>query len=506
MQMAREAMFVIAVATAGCAQLFGIDETSAPADAPVPVTPTMSLQVERISIGSSLVPAPEVLTGTNATYFIEDASEPSGLRRVQPVLASTKDRWTADIPDDTRASVEFTLPGEINPFPRLFAFPARTIKAHNGVFEHPAMTDAPAGGAFAARLTLPSGYASGQYFRLYVAGPWVEHTFAAGELPSVDTGATQIAATIPYNTTGFPSMVGRRPTPKLTAQDQVVALRYVGNDLTAAGIVQPFEQTGGTDMVTATLATVPHAPLDVTITPMASATRLAGTSPPLPTVSMAWYVTASPAWKLASNIGPILNAIGIAPTDAPKVTAMYGNPFDSLGWTSLFSWIANRYRTYMVPSFNLPLNLYAGLYEFDLVAPGLNLDHPAGLPVLVSINKTPLNADGLSITLDPTKAVELSLVADRATNLHYQWNVYEVIGNTPMQPTSLEYKVAYVALSTETSVKIPGDAFAAGKVYMIRAHCIQGGYPSFTTGDLTVRDVPYALGFLDAGVFTVKAP
>jgi hypothetical protein len=159
----------------------------------------------------------------------------------------------------------------------------------------------------------------------------------------------------------------------------------------------------------------------------------------------------------------------------------------------------------MVPAFNLPLTLYAGLHHYDDVAPGLTLDHPAGLPVQVSINKTPLTADGMTITLDPTKSVELDLVAYPTTNLFYQWNVYEVVGNMPT-PTALELRVAYVALSTETSVRIPGDVFAPDKVYMIRAHCIVGGYPSFSTGDLTVRDVPYALGFFDAGVFTVKAP
>ena len=159
-----------------------------------------------------------------------------------------------------------------------------------------------------------------------------------------------------------------------------------------------------------------------------------------------------------------------------------------------------------MPKFNLALTLYAGLNHLDDVAPGLVMDQPAGLPVLVSINKTALNADGLSITLDPAKSVELSLVADRATNLFYQWNIYEVVPNAAMPPTALDYKVAYVALSNETTVKVPNDIFVAGKVYMIRAHCVQGGFPSFSTGDLQNRDVPYAVGYLDAGVFTVAAP
>jgi hypothetical protein len=98
------------------------------------------------------------------------------------------------------------------------------------------------------------------------------------------------------------------------------------------------------------------------------------------------------------------------------------------------------------------------------------------------------------------------LVADRPTNLFYQWNVYELVPNAAMPPTALARKVVYAALGTETTITIPNDVFVAGKIYTIRAHCVQGGYPGFSTGDLQDRDVPYAVGYLDSGVFTVAAP
>ncbi len=500
--MTRAAVLVIAVATAGCAQLFGIDETSGPDAAPP--TPFVQLQLDRISIGSTLVRAPQDLSGQAASFYVADASEPSGLRKLQGVLGDTKDRWTADIPEGTRAAIEFTVP-EQNPFRRMYAFAPRSISSLYGVYEHPNMVDAPANGTFNVQLTLPSAYAANEFFRLYVVGPWVQHTFAAAELPAPGLGATTIGpVSIAYDNTAFPPIAVTRPTPQLTTQDQIVALRYVGNDLTAAGRVTPFEQTGGADPVTATLAAVPHAPLDVKIDPATTAMRLAGTSPPVTTLSMAWSVVAAPAWNLANNTGPVLNAVSVAATDPQMVTAQFGNPFTDLGWTSLFTWSANRSRTYTVPAFNLWLTLYAGMNNLDDLQPGLVMDQPAGVPVLVSVNKTPLNADGLTITLDPAKSVELSLVADKPMNLYYQWNVYEVVPN--MANTALEYRVQYVALSDETSVNVPNDIFAAGKVYMIRAHCIQGGFPSFSTGDLQDRDVPYAVGYLDAGVFTVAAP
>jgi hypothetical protein len=154
----------------------------------------------------------------------------------------------------------------------------------------------------------------------------------------------------------------------------------------------------------------------------------------------------------------------------------------------------------------LPVTLYAGLNEVDVVSSGLVLSQAAGLPVLVSINKIPLNIDGLSITLDPTQSVELALVADRPANTYYQWNIYELVPNGAMPPTALDYKIAYAALSTETTVRIPHGVLAAGKVYTIRAHCVQGGFPAFDSGDLRERDVPHAIGYLDSGVFTVTAP
>ena len=161
--MARVAVLIIAFVAAGCAQLFGIEETTATPDATA--TPMMSLQFDRVSIGAMVVRAPLDLTGQTATYLIEDLSQPNGFRRVLATLSDTKDRWTAEIPEGTAANVEFTVP-ELNPYRRLFALPARTVSTLHGLYEHPSTVDAPTSGIFSARLALPSGYASNEFFRL----------------------------------------------------------------------------------------------------------------------------------------------------------------------------------------------------------------------------------------------------------------------------------------------------------------------------------------------------
>jgi hypothetical protein len=61
----------------------------------------------------------------------------------------------------------------------------------------------------------------------------------------------------------------------------------------------------------------------------------------------------------------------------------------------------------------------------------------------------------------------------------------------------------YAALAVDKQVTIPNDVLVAGKVYQMRAHAIQGGYPSFAEGNLWNRNLPYSIAYLDAGVFTV---
>ncbi|HSD89935.1 MAG TPA: hypothetical protein VLB44_20530, partial [Kofleriaceae bacterium] len=84
--------------------------------------------------------------------------------------------------------------------------------------------------------------------------------------------------------------------------------------------------------------------------------------------------------------------------------------------------------------------------------------------------------------------------------------IYEIVPNAAMAPTALDYKIAYAAYSLSSTVTIPHDVLVAGKMYTIRAHCIQGGYPMISTGNLQERDLPLSIGYLDSGAFTVAAP
>src|SRR5689334_22132652 len=140
----------------GCAQLFGIDETtrnSAPA----------SLTVQRASIGARIVYAPQDLSASKATFLVPDEADPAGLARVAATEVEPG-RWTAPI---TRAAPTlFDLPDFPKPIPRLFDFPQREVKTLFPVLEHPNAQAAPMGAALTVNVTLDAPVAGGERFEL----------------------------------------------------------------------------------------------------------------------------------------------------------------------------------------------------------------------------------------------------------------------------------------------------------------------------------------------------
>lgn len=484
---------------AGCAQILGIDNTSAPPDAALP--PGATLRLETVSYGAALSTMPMPLTGQRAAYYIDDDVETSGLRTIPATLDG--DLWRAELPDGVPAAVEFSNP--YDSAPRLYALPSRDLTIQYGLYGRFMPDPAPPNATLNVTLTLPTGYASGESFSLYAIGPWASHSQTEG-LPLVDSSATTIGPVdVAYDMTTFPSPVGKSPTPRITAGDTLVALRYAGPTLTAAGQAASFEQTGN-DAINVTLSDNPLSALDVTVNPMSIATRLSMTSPANTSLGMSWNVSAGSGWKYAAA-GVVLTSGSLVPTETMStITSSYGNPFGGLGWDAVLSLGTNRQRTFTPPALALPVTLYAGLNQFIAPTAGAMLDMPVGLPVLVLVNEMPLTSDGLLVTLDPNKAITLSLVADRTVNTIYQFNVYELVPNAAMPPTALERKTSYVAIGTAPEIKVPAGTLATGKTYTIRAHCLSGGFADIATGDLSQRDLPLSIGYLESGVFTVAAP
>src|SRR5689334_21553452 len=90
----------------GCAQLFGIDETTrGGGDDGSP--PSSSLTIQRVSIGAHLVYAPQDLAGLMGTYLVPDEAAAGAVTRVAATPAEPG-QWTA--PVAAAAPVFFDLP------------------------------------------------------------------------------------------------------------------------------------------------------------------------------------------------------------------------------------------------------------------------------------------------------------------------------------------------------------------------------------------------------------
>ena len=82
-------------------------------------------------------------------------------------------------------------------------------------------------------------------------------------------------------------------------------------------------------------------------------------------------------------------------------------------------------RTFMFMG-TLPLGLSAQLYAVAEPSASLSFDMPAGLPVNIRINQTPLSTDGMMVTLDLTKPVVIEALTDKPNATLYLATVYEV--------------------------------------------------------------------------------
>jgi hypothetical protein len=500
----------LAVVGSGCAQLLGLDTTTGgggSAVAPDAPPGTVNLEVTRLSIGASVTSAPQDVTGLAvASWLVPDPSDSTQLMRVAGKQVAT-DTWEATIADGN-PPVEFTLGSDYpTQYRRLIALPQRNIKFLYGIYEHPDPVAIPTPpDSFTVNMTLVSPYATGDAFYVEAIGGWGYHPFNGAELPAPDMGLTAISAPetySPYDGTtgaGFVPWSGR-PLNALTTGDTLVGLQYDGNQLIGAGEFPAFAE-GSASTISETMVAVAAVPLDVMVNPATVNQRLQATRPAGGGVAMSWAAVAAPGYATASGLGPTLNSAVVAATDTGAITAPYGNPFASRGWNAMFEWVSSNNRSVTLSGGGAAyVATSGGLQDFAEVSSGLSLATPAPLPITLSVNGTALVADNMTLAMDLSKPVTISLEADtNATPTMYQFNVYNLV----LDPTSNAWdaNVAYVAYSSASSVTIPSDVFVAGQVYMIRGHTFVGGFPNIAAGDFTTRQLPFSLGYLDGGIFT----
>ncbi|MGN6107360.1 MAG: hypothetical protein ACTHU0_19785 [Kofleriaceae bacterium] len=478
---------VLIALLAGCAQIAGIEETSGTGELPV------RLSIQRVSQGATNVYAPQDLSEVSATYLVPDDAEPDGIRRVEAVLTSPN-TWGARL--ETATPILFTVPEYGDRVPRLWDFPTPALRGLMGVLEHPDPQPAPMDATIAVDVALDVPF-SNETFQLYTVGAWNSRSLSA----PATAGDTRLApAAFEYKSM---TSISGRPHELITTQDVVAVLRYAGGQLVGALQVPPFDQAVPAQSITGSLTTVAlDQTLDVRVDPAEVARRLDAVLPAVGAPAMSWNLRAAPGGMLNVDQGPTLHTGGsVLVGDAGTITATYGNPFADREWATLLSWTTQGTRTYTSPG-ALPITLAAGLYQRELPSAGLVLALPAGLPELIKLDGQALATDGNVIPL-PTRGVEITFTTDIADNTMYQLDIFELVPNTASPPTALVRKRVLGASAAAPRFVVPPELFKAGSFYTMRASAIQGGYPTAAMGDLTNRELPIAVSFLDSGVFQV---
>lgn len=482
---------LLLVAASGCAQLFGLDETSGKMVEPAGV----SLALERWSIGAAVDKNPLDLTDLTASFLVDDGA--GGFSRIAGE-ATAPGEWTAPILDGTPA-VMFTVPDVGTPFPRLWQVPARDRRGVFGAFEHPGAQEPLPNSSFTFSATLPSPYVGSETFRIEAIGAWTGRGIPPAQLP--DMGITTITATLPY--ASFGKLTGFPPA-RITSQDIVVIERYVGNQLTGVFQVPPFDQTDGADPITAAISPVTaNQPISATVTPATTMQRFSAVRPAVTGLAQSWTVHACPGWSAGSMTGPRLHGGAVAATDT-MITTMYGNPFESLDWRALMQFSTSSSRTYMLAG-TTPLTLSAGMYTVAEPSATLAFDLPAGLPINIRANEIPLSTDGMAVALDLTKPVVVDAILDRPDGTVFFVAVYEVAPSADMM-TAVRTVVVDAVTTGEPVVTLPPELFVLGHTYFIDFRVMQGGYADAAGGDLATRTLPYSVSRADSAVFQVVAP
>jgi hypothetical protein len=484
---------VLLLAASGCAQIFGIDETSGPSVDPARVSVTM----QRWSIGASVSKNPLDMSMETGEFLLDDGA---GNFTKLPAEHTAPETLSALLPEGTPPAV-FSLPDVPTPYKRLWAMPARDRRGVFSAYEHPSPEEPLPNSSIMLQVALPSPYVSSESFRLEAIGAWMARALVPAELPAPDMGIATINASLPY--TSWARMTGS-PAARITSQDVVVVERYVGNMLTGVYQTPPFDQTDAADPITANLLPVPaNRPFMATVMPTDYAQRFNAVRPAVTGLNQSWVINAAPGWSIGSTVGPRLHAGAVAMADT-MISTMFGNPFESLDWRSLAQFSTYAARTYMFQGM-LATTLTAQLYT--IAEPGssaLTFDMAAGLPINIRANEVPLSTDGMTVALDLTKPVEVDAILDQPGSTLYFVALVEVA--LSMDGMAVEKKTIVDAITTgDPKVRFPQEYFQVDHYYYFDFRSMKGGYTNAAAGDLQTLELPYTVARADSAVFQVVA-
>jgi hypothetical protein len=221
---------------------------------------------------------------------------------------------------------------------------------------------------------------------------------------------------------------------------------------------------------------------------------------------MSWALRAAPGYRLAVNAGPVLHSGGLTVADV-GVNLQYGNPFAARGWNTMFVLGTSESRLYTAPGTTAQLTLFAGMNQFIEPSPGFALTAPAGLPIVVTLDGTPLSTDGQAFK-QPTRLVRVTFLTDTPSGSMapsatlYSLQLWDLVPSATTA-TVLDRIIKYTAMSSQASFDLPPELFQMGHSYTLRVQAVLGGFPAVGDGNFVMRELPLAQSFLDSAVITV---
>jgi len=477
-------------ASGGCAQLFGISETTGPDGQQQDL---VTLDITRVSIGASVVTGPQDITINSATFYATDPGDPTSIS--ETVATEAGNEWSA--PVDGTPSVVFTLPDYPMTLDHVMSLPSRAQTYGFEFYGHPNSQPPADAATLTLQATLPTPFAATESLMFMAAGTWTQYSLPASGLPAV--GTTAVNTTFNYADTVNP--YAGLPLQKFTTADALLLLRYDNNALTAVGTATPMDQsdTSSTLVFGSLSAYAPTTTVAVPLDPSMDAARFAAQMPVGTSTGLSWRVNAAPGSGYA--IGPVLQQGNATEADT-MIPMSYANPFATTqSWTAYLTAYDTATRAFTPATPALPVTLYSQVVQVVAADANASISFPAAMPATITLAGVPLTSDGVTVALDSTQPVSVSVTTDLTTTTLYQVHLYALVSNTA--GTALQYQEVFNASSDQPDFTFPPELFADG-TYTLRVVCFAGGFPNAEVGDLTMHPFPFSYGLLDSGVFTVS--
>jgi hypothetical protein len=445
----------------------------------------ISLVRERAYVTHSVEVHPLDATDVRASVLVHVADEPGGFLE-RPMRADADGVFHATVIEGDRL-VKVEVPGEPTV---LYALEATDLVLRDSVYGRPDPDPAPPNAQLELEVALDRPYDAGR-FELRTVGAWAHRSLTVPEQPPFNA-TTWTPPPIAFASLTTPE---GGPAQRLRSDDRVLLLRYDATGVLDGLLSLPgYEQTDGVHHLAAPMTALTPTSHLFEIDPRTTAARLLVVRP-APVLS--WSVSAAPGASVARADGPVLASQIVLESSSHAIATFYPEPF--AGWPSVVSWSATGVRGTTGPA---EIPIHARLFEAVELpsnpSPGdpLKLTQPQGLPLLVSLEGTPLVADGAAITFDHEQPVMLEMTVDRAPPACDRHG-FTLVSVDPATGTRTSQ---FTAFSTTPSVTMPGRLFSSDRVYLVQATC-EVGVRELAQG-ITASSLPYGVGVLDSAVFT----